>query len=222
MRIRFVVTTPYGNTRMIAYTLNLLHHVIIEHIEIIRQVRIRINPKIIPQHNSVFVTGFIEFIIGYRAEPVANHIKVHLFVQTNLCIILCTTTAKHILRHTPVGPFYKYRNVIYINMKSVILLIICIFFNTESDIFYFRYFSVYFHFKGTSIQIRLSVSVRPPQFRTINHQLRIITLIEANSRSSICRQIYLFRKGNVTRLDGPCNNSFNRFAFIVFHFQLNR
>ena len=108
-------------------------------------------------------------------------------MQTNLCIIFGTTATKHVFRHPPIGPFYKYGNPIDINVESVILLIISIFLYTESNIFRFGNFIIHLYFEGTSIQIRFSVSIRPPQPGTVEHQLRIITFVKADGRSRIGR-----------------------------------
>ena len=50
----FVVATPNSNTGMIAETFDFLHHVVVEDIQVVWQVRIGVDPKIIPHHDDEF------------------------------------------------------------------------------------------------------------------------------------------------------------------------
>lgn len=77
----FVVATPDGNTGMIAETFDFLHHVVVEDIQVVWQVRIGVDPEIIPHHDTEFVTAFVELFLRDRAEPVSYHVEVHFLIQ---------------------------------------------------------------------------------------------------------------------------------------------
>ena len=185
LRIGLIIATPHGYTRVITNTFDFLHHIIIEHIEVIRQIRIRVYPKIVPYHNAIFITRLIEFIICNRTEPITYHIKVHFLMQTDFGIIFRTTATKHIFRHSPIRPFDKYRNIININMECITFFIIRIFLYTKRNIFRFRNLSIHHHLELTMIKIGVSISIRPPQTRLVYTQLWEITFVKLHLFSSM-------------------------------------
>ena len=185
LRIGLIIATPHGYTRVITNTFDFLHHIIIEHIEVIRQIRIRVYPKIIPYHNAIFVTCLVEFIICNRAEPITYHIKIHFLMQADFGIIFLATATKHIFRHPPIRSLNKYRNIININMECIALFIIRIFLYTKRNIFRFRNLSIHHHLELTMIKIGVSISIRPPQTRLVYTQLWEITFVKLHLFSSM-------------------------------------
>ena len=111
VRPAFVVTTPYCYGWMIAQTYYLVLNIGHEAFLVIWAGKTCIRtgePKIVPHHDTIFVTCIIELFIRYTSCPKAYHIKMHILMQAYSGVIIFAMTAQHIFRHTPVAAFAVY------------------------------------------------------------------------------------------------------------------
>ena len=107
-------------------------------------------------------------------------------------------------------------------MQGVVVCVIAIFFDTEGDVFSFGDFPIYGYFQFTGIQVGLTISVGPPQFRRVDHQLRIIPFVELHFRSRPRINVYFSSELHITGGDRTVHHNFRWFVRTVFHFQCHR
>ena len=55
---------------------------IISLLQVVRKIGIRVNPEVIPYHQTIFITHFVKLVIGSRAKPITNHIEIHFVMET--------------------------------------------------------------------------------------------------------------------------------------------
>ena len=174
VRPAFVVTTPNCYGRMIAQTHNLVLHIRHEAFLVIRTCKTRIwtgEPKIVPHHDTIFVTCIIELFIRYTSCPKAYHIKMHILMQAYSGVIIFAMTAQHIFRHTPVAAFAVYLLAIAIDHHRGVLLLIIIGTDAEAGIFCIDDHSVSNNFHTAVIKGLFAIAIWPPQARGFDGEI---------------------------------------------------
>ena len=142
-------------------------------------------------------------------------------MQIDLQIILLAPTAQHILGHTPVGTFYKYRHAVDIDVEGIVVLVIGVLAYAKGNLLRLRNSIVYLHLKTAAIQIGLAISVRPPQAGIVDAKLREITLVEPERAHGIAVELYLLRKNDISGSDCTRNNRTNLLGRVVAHIERN-
>ena len=174
--MRFIGSTPDSDGRMVSETSDFIKGIRLECFRLGYIIICHIQPEVIPYHYSVFITIVIKFIIGHTTCPQTNHIVIHLLMQTDLRFIFFTLATKQILTHPPVSTFQV--NLLPIDKECqyrishyVIYHLILILLDTECHFLYIRHLSVNRTSQLAGIEIRFTITIRPPKFRVINDQL---------------------------------------------------
>ena len=104
-RIALVTATVQTNARMLADKADIIPGIVKEHLIVIRIRAIgRIGkPEVLPYHDSVLVTGIIELLVTSLADPVTDHIQIHVPMHTCSGVIFISTVAEVIFTKTPVA-----------------------------------------------------------------------------------------------------------------------
>ena len=89
----FIIAAPYCNAWMVAQALNLFHHVVVEYIQVVRQILVGVYPEIIPNHDASSVALLIELLVCGRTQPIANHVIVHVTMKAYFRCIFFAATA---------------------------------------------------------------------------------------------------------------------------------
>ena len=165
---RFIVTTPYGYTGMVAYALDFFEHVVVESVQVIRQSRVGIDPEIVPDHDAVFVAVLVKLVIGNRTEPITNHIEIHVFMKPYPSLVFLPAAAQHIFRHAPIGSFDEYGDSVDVDVEDIAILVIGIFTDTERNVPGVGYFVTRQNFYFAVVQVGVSIPVGPPEFGTVD------------------------------------------------------
>ena len=103
-------------------------------------------------------------------------------MKSDFRFIFFALAAKQIFAHSPVSPFQidllsidkecKNRISHYIIDHFILILL-----DTECHFFYIRHFSIYRTSQLTSIEIGITITIRPPKFRMVNDQLRYVIFV---------------------------------------------
>ena len=90
---------------MLADKADIIPGIVKEHLIVIRirtVSRIR-KPEVLPNHDSILVAGIVELLIACLANPVTDHIQVHIPVHTRRGVIFLSTVAEIIFTEAPVA-----------------------------------------------------------------------------------------------------------------------
>ena len=120
-------------------------------------------PKVLPHHNTIAVTGFKEFLVAGHAHPVAYHVVVHLLVMAHGSVKLSTSIVQVVLAECPVTA--KGNQPAVVNIDSQLCVFICGFYLTDTclEIDGIALHAINRERETGVIQVGLTVAVRPPQ-----------------------------------------------------------
>ena len=131
--VAFVLSAPERNTRMAADLLDLLNRIGPIHIHIRGQAAAGIEPELVPNHQAIAVAGIIKSLVGGHAHPIADHVEVHLLVETELRVIVLPVAAQHEFGHAPAAPLGKDTNAVDMEVQNAAIRVVGILADTEAD-----------------------------------------------------------------------------------------
>ena len=169
-RMSLVGTAPQGNARVIAQAANLVDGICLEGLRLGHIVISHIKPEVVPYHDSVTVAPVIELVVGDTSRPEAYHVVVHILVEPYLLLVVIALTAQQIFAHAPVATLDKYFFTVDVkgqhgHARFVGLCLIIILPDAEIDSFLLKQLFPVLDLQVEGIEIRLTVTVRPPKPR---------------------------------------------------------
>ena len=147
-------------------------------------------PEVLPDHDTVAVTGFIELLVTDHADPVTHHRKVHIGMVSHGDIIFTAAIVQIRFTEAPVTATTDKATAIYKETQDMIIFIERHLADTDFEIFRIRNLTIHFKGKVGIVEVRRAVTFRPPQARVFHLQLREVFDIEND------RLLFSRRQGN--------------------------
>ena len=128
-------------------------------------------PEVLPDHDTVTVASLIEFFIADHAHPVAQDVHVHIGMISDSCIVFTSAVVQVRLTESPVAAASDEAPSVDIHIQNTLVLIEGHLADTGLVRKAVRKFSVGLERESSIIEVRLTISVGPPQTRMFHIQL---------------------------------------------------
>ncbi len=92
-----------------------------------------IEPKLVPNHYSIFIARRIKSVVRGHAHPIADDIEIHFPVKTNIGVVILGAAAQEIFGHSPTAALRVNTYPIDVKVERVVVGIIRIFPNSKDD-----------------------------------------------------------------------------------------
>ena len=215
----FVVAAPDGDRRVVAQPLDLFDGVVVEGVDVVGKNRVRIEPEIVPYHDAVLVAGFVELLVGGGAQPVADHVEIHLFVQSYLGEVFLAAAAEHVLRKSPVRTFDEDAAVVDPEVEHAVLGVVVVFFQTEGYPLRVGGFAVDLDGQVAGVEVGFAVAVGPPQERIVDRERRAFAFVETQLGSASGLDVDTGREPDIARHDHAAHLARSVLFRVVAHSQ---
>ena len=172
-------------------------------------------PEVLPYHDAVFITRFIQLFVANHAHPVAHHGEVHVLVIGDGCLVFTSAVVEVYFAESPVATHADEATPVDIEVQYMIVFIEVHLADTYLEVFFIRDFSVYLEGEVGIVQVRFSIAVGPPQARVLHLKLREILGVEPHGLLFLGRQLYGLLEGDVAHLSGQ--DAFHIPVGVVLH-----
>ena len=158
---------------MIAHLLDLLRRVGKINWDIRRSAAMRIEPKLIPDHDAILIAGVVEGLVRSHSHPVANNIEIHLLVKAEPSVVVSAVAAEDELGHAPTSPLKKERHSVDSEMENTILLGVGVLLDAKGDLLAVGNLLAGLKLQGAGVEVGVAIAVGPPEPRMGNTQRAI-------------------------------------------------
>ncbi len=104
-------------------------------VEVARHSAAGVQPKLVPNHDSIFIAGVVERLVRSHSHPIADNIKILLTVKMDHCVVVFRVAAKKILRHAPAPAFRENGDAVNVKVKRFVVGVVGVLPNAKSDRF---------------------------------------------------------------------------------------
>ena len=167
---------------MVAQPLDLLHGVLLEGPQVVRQVGVRVEPEVVPYHDAVAVAGIVELFVGRRADPVADHVEMHVPVECDAGVVLLAAAAEQPFAHAPVAALDIDRFAVDLQAEDAVVPLVAVFADAERYCPCVRLPPVGFEHQAAGVQRGVAHAVGPPELRMLYGQAGNLALRSSAAR----------------------------------------
>ena len=207
---------------MAADTFHIIFSIGDEHFRIIRirPVRRVRQPKVLPDHDTVTVACFIQFLVTDHTDPVTHDRKIHIGMISDSNVVFAGTIVQVGFTESPVSSATDKTTAVDEHAQDMIIFIECHLADTDLEVFRIRHLIVDLEGEISIIQIRFSVTFRPPQTRILHLQLSKILCIEDYRLFLSGRQFYRLLECDIAYL--TFQHTFYGIRVMVLHDHFRR
>ena len=206
---------------MVSETLHLVERISLESFRLCHFIISYIQPEVVPYHQTILVAIVVEFIIGDTSCPKTDHIIVQILMKADFLFIIFILAAEKIFAHTPVATLHEHTLSVDIELKNghtyrVGLILIVVFLDTIVDLLLLKHLIAIFHLEGDCVKVGISITVRPPEKRILNHKLREAVGTHLNGCGGIGIDHIIFAHHDIAGVDCSLDCDFLRLVATVF------
>ncbi len=158
----FIIATPRNGAKVITRALSFFRRVIIRHVRIMKGVKIKIGPGVVPCRRAMFVTMLMRFIVYRQARPVTSSIRIRFVIRTCRHTMLLTAAPGRMFARTPVKAFRRGEDIISMWIRRTSFLIMKMFTGARPSILNFENFTIIRRFWFANMRVEFSVTIKPP------------------------------------------------------------
>ena len=186
----------------------------------IRSVSRVCQPEVLPDHNTMAVAGFIQLLVADHTDPVTHHREVHIRMISHRNVIFTATVVQVRFAESPVTATTDKAASIDKEGQDMIVFVERHLADTDFEVFSIRNLIVDLERKVRIIEVRRSVTVRPPQARVLDLQLRELLGVENHRLFFSGRQFYRLLERDLSDL--AFQRTFNGIGIVVLHDHFSR
>ena len=198
-----LVTSAIDTDRgMVAETLHIIGRIGDKHLGIvgIRTVSRVSQPEVLPNHDTMTVARLIQLLITNLTYPVTHHREVHIRMIIHGNVILTTSVVQVRLTKAPVTTTTDETTAIDEEAQDAVVLVESHLTDTHLEVFRIRYLISHLEGEIRIIQVRITITLRPPEMRILHLQLGELLRIKLHSLLLVCLQLHRLLKRNLTDL----------------------
>ncbi len=219
-RRALVFAAPQGDARVVAHLLDLLDGIRPEDLQVDRRAR-GVEPEVIPDHHAVAVAGVVEGLVGGHADPVADHVEVHLPVEAQARVVVPAAAAQHELRHAPVAALGEDAHAVDVEVQELLGGVVGDLAHAEGGRPGVGNAAAGLEVEPAGVQVGLAVAVGPPETRTGEVQGRDSGGVELDGFRLVGPERHGLGEGDLTRREDAPQHAVDRRAGVVLHLDLD-
>ena len=202
---------------MVAQSLDLLHGVLLEGPQVVRQVGVRVEPEVVPYHDAVAVAGIVELFVGRRADPVADHVEMHVPVECDAGVVLLAAAAEQPFAHAPVAALDIDRFAVDLQAEDAVVPLVAVFADAERYCPCVRLPPVGFEHQAAGVQRGVAHAVGPPELRMLYGQAGNLALREPDRPPLARFETDGVREGDASGADLAPQHALAGLVSVVLH-----